>query len=535
MPILGAFAVPHPPIIVPGVGKGEELEARATIDAFHEVGRRIAALEPELLVIVTPHGELFRDAFHVTVGSETADEQAVDGRVWGDFAEFRDPKNRLDCVLDGEFVEALIAVLDGEGGSPGAAVSDGGDAVDPADVLLPYVASPMPGNKLDHGCMVPLHFISQYVSLDLGLNPDSDAQEPPCKIARVAVSLMGPESHLRLGRAIARAVEVLDRRTVFIASGDLSHKLEGSHYGFNPAGPVFDRKIVDIFTSGNLRKLLDFDEALREDAAECGLNSFIVMAGALEDLEIESELLSYEGPWGIGYGLAAIMTQPRSDAEADGVSHHSHTSDHAEATVAGRAQDTNDEHPSADGNVSTQPSLPVRLAFAVLDDLLDGTQRPDAHSPMVAKLLASLNASDQAFVDKLRSRQAGCFVSLHKGPDLRGCIGTIAATCDNLFEEICQNAVSTVSRDPRFPAVRREELPQLSCSVDVLGPAEPVTDRSTLDAERFGVIVTSGYRRGVLLPDLEGVDTPEEQVAIALQKAGIAPDQPYELERFEVI
>lgn len=526
MPILGAFAVPHPPIIVPGVGRGEESKARATVDAFHEVGRRIAELEPELLVFVTPHGELFRDAFHIAVTGGFSDDGTVDNRVWGDFVEFRDPADRLECALDEEFVEVLIEALDGGDGSDGADGGDGCGKVAP----LPYVASPLPDNKLDHGCMVPLHFISRYVLLD------PDTQETPCKIARVAVSLMGVESHFVLGHAIARAVEVLGRRTVLVASGDLSHKLEGSHYGFNPAGPIFDRKITDTFTSGKLCELLDFDETVRKDAAECGLNSFIVMAGALEGLEITSELLSYEGPWGIGYGVAAFTTRTRPESQNNGPTllRHSHEDESpqdrpAEVGAATHATDeVGDEKTGA-------PSLPVRLAFAVLDDLLDGVRQPDESSPAVAKLLASLDMDDRAFLGELRSRRAGCFVSFHKGPSLRGCIGTIDGICDDLFEEICQNAVSAVSHDPRFPAVEREELPQLSCSVDVLGPAEPVTDRSILDAKRYGVIVTAGYNCGVLLPDLKGVETPGKQIAIALQKAGIPPDQPYELERFEVI
>jgi AmmeMemoRadiSam system protein A len=136
---------------------------------------------------------------------------------------------------------------------------------------------------------------------------------------------------------------------------------------------------------------------------------------------------------------------------------------------------------------------------------------------------------------EFKTKRAGVFVSLKKGGMLRGCIGTIGPVRVNLAEEIIYNAISAGTQDPRFPAVRPEELSKLDYSVDVLGEPEKIDSMDQLDVKRYGVIVTSGYRRGLLLPDLEGVDTPQEQVAIALQKAGINKSERYELERFEVI
>lgn len=130
--------------------------------------------------------------------------------------------------------------------------------------------------------------------------------------------------------------------------------------------------------------------------------------------------------------------------------------------------------------------------------------------------------------------RAGAFVSLHEYGELRGCIGTIAATQDNLAQEIIANAIAACSRDPRFPPVEPSELADIVCSVDVLGPAEDCAF-TDLDPQRYGIIVTNGWRRGLLLPALEGVDTPEMQVAISRQKAGIAPDEPVQLQRFEVV
>lgn len=136
---------------------------------------------------------------------------------------------------------------------------------------------------------------------------------------------------------------------------------------------------------------------------------------------------------------------------------------------------------------------------------------------------------------ELLENEAGTFVSLKKDGELRGCIGTILPTTNSIAEEIVQNAISASTRDPRFNPVEPEELDDLTYSVDVLQKPEPISSLDELDVKRYGVIVTNGNRRGLLLPDLEGVDTPEQQVLIAMQKAGIYPGEVIDLDRFEVI
>ena len=140
-------------------------------------------------------------------------------------------------------------------------------------------------------------------------------------------------------------------------------------------------------------------------------------------------------------------------------------------------------------------------------------------------------------VDDLGSElgeRAAAFVSLKKRGELRGCIGTFQPCYENLAEEIISNAISAATRDPRFPPVSAEELPELDVSVDVLGEPEPVPDASFLDPKRYGVIVKRGGRIGLLLPDLEGVDSVEQQLEIARAKAGIGAHEPVQLYRFTV-
>jgi len=136
--------------------------------------------------------------------------------------------------------------------------------------------------------------------------------------------------------------------------------------------------------------------------------------------------------------------------------------------------------------------------------------------------------------EEMINQKAGVFVSLKKFGDLRGCIGTFMPTQENIAQEIIRNAISAAVDDPRFSPVNASELEDLSISVDVLSAPEEVKDISQLDPRKYGVIVSSGYKKGLLLPDLEGVDTVEYQINIAKRKAGIYPDEKVKLYRFEV-
>lgn len=133
------------------------------------------------------------------------------------------------------------------------------------------------------------------------------------------------------------------------------------------------------------------------------------------------------------------------------------------------------------------------------------------------------------------SSPSGTFVSIKKEGRLRGCIGTFGPTKENIAEEVVSNAISAATKDPRFPPITESELDGLDISVDVLTSPEKVKSKEELDPKRYGLIVKSGYRRGLLLPDLEGVNTVEEQISICRQKGGIDPYEPIELFRFEVV
>jgi AmmeMemoRadiSam system protein A len=136
--------------------------------------------------------------------------------------------------------------------------------------------------------------------------------------------------------------------------------------------------------------------------------------------------------------------------------------------------------------------------------------------------------------EEIINQKAGAFVSLKKYGNLRGCIGTFLPTEENIAAEIIRNAISAATGDPRFPPVTISELNDLTISVDILSPPEEVEDISQLNPKKYGVIVSSGFKKGLLLPDLEGVDTVEEQIDITKRKAGIYPGEKVKLYRFEV-
>ncbi|MBQ6410604.1 MAG: AmmeMemoRadiSam system protein A, partial [Atopobiaceae bacterium] len=228
-------------------------------------------------------------------------------------------------------------------------------------------------------------------------------------------------------------------------------------------------------------------------------------AGALDRTAVRAELLSYEGPFGVGYGVAAFV--PAGEEGAD------ESRDLLAQWKAWRAGDLADRKSAEDPY--------VQLARASLEAYVRErrTIRPPADTP-----------------SELLGRRAGCFVSLKIDGQLRGCIGTIAPVRASLAEEICANAISAGTHDPRFAPVGEDELDDLVYDVDVLGEPEPVASADELDPARYGVIVSCGSRRGLLLPDLDGVDTVEDQVSIAARKGGIdLRYDDYRLERFEVV
>ena len=459
MSMLGAIITPHPPVLLPEVGGGREREIAATDRAMRTAAETVAAWQPDVIIVSSPHTILYRDYFHIAPG---------DGAV-GDMSRFGAPEVRIQASYDTLLREEIIRRAEAEGLHAGTLGQR--------------------DSELDHGVLIPLYYLRK-----AGVR---------CPIVRMGLSGFSPLDHYRLGKCVQDAVNALGRRAVFLASGDLSHKLKADGpYGYAPEGPQFDDAVTRTMASGDFLEFLTIDPALCERAAECGLRSFQMMAGTLDGLAVEPQLLSHEGTFGVGYAIALFPVTGRNDSRC-------YEKDYLLAKNDRLATRKANEDPW------------VKLARRSLETYVKTSQR--------------LTSLPEDLPTEMTTQQAGAFVSLHKNGQLRGCIGTIAPTCENLAWEIVQNAISACSRDPRFSPVRPNELDELEYSVDVLGAPEPVDSPAALDPKTYGVIVSCSGRRGLLLPDLDGVDSVEAQLSIALQKGGIRENEPYKIERFKVV
>ncbi len=472
MSVLASFMVPHPPMIVPSVGRGSEKRVAETIRAYEQVAGEIAALSPDTIVITSPHATLYSDYFHISPGKKAK----------GSFSYFRAPDVKFSEEYDEELVDKISEIAYHENFSAGTMGEQEPD--------------------LDHGTMVPLWFIRNAYKGG--------------KIVRIGLSGLPLTDHYQFGTILARAVNALNRKVVIVASGDLSHKLQDyGPYGFAPEGPVYDERIMDVMGRGAFGELFDFEEAFCDKAAECGHRSFVIMAGAWDGIDVEARALCHQDVTGVGYGICTFYPKASSETREERRFLKIYLSEKEKALADKRA--------SSDAF--------VRLARLSLESYIREKKKL-----RVPEALLILEKEGVTIPPELQDTKAGAFVSIHKQGMLRGCIGTIAPTTPSLAQEIINNAISASTRDPRFDPIREEELAWLEINVDVLGEAEPIDSRSELDAKRYGVIVsTRDGRRGLLLPDLDGVDTVDEQVSIAMRKGGIAEHENYSLQRFEVV
>lgn len=456
--IKGAVMVPHPPLIIPEIGRGQEKEIAQTISSYRKAASKISQMKPDTIVILSPHTTMYADYFHISPGS----------RAHGDFSQFRIPQVSFEAEYDKELVREISALCQGRNF--------------PAGTL---------GQKepaLDHGVMVPLYFIGKEI--------------PDCRLVRVGLSGLPLTEHYTLGTIIKEAVEKLRKRTVLVASGDLSHCLKpDGPYGYREEGPVYDQQIMDVMGCGDFGRLFEFTDEFRSQAGECGHGAFAIMAGALDKTAVKAERISYQGTFGVGYGVCLYETLGQDENRAF-------------LEIYKRKE----QQRLAEKKAAEDPY--VRLARASTEHYVKHGVAADMPENLPAEMLRG---------------RAGAFVSLKKNGRLRGCIGTINPVQANMAEEIMANAVSAAVRDPRFDPVQPAELDELEYSVDILGKTEAISSQSQLDIKRYGVIVTNGTRRGLLLPNLEGVHSVEQQIAIAKEKAGIQQQEQVELERFEVV
>jgi MEMO1 family protein len=440
---------PHPPIMVPEVGREAIAEVRGSIDAMAELTRRIIQSGAKTVVLISPHAPLSADAF-VAYHSKP---------LYGDFANFRAPATTVEFPLDEELLDAIVNAAAGEN----------------------YEVPALKNYGLDHGTAVPLYFL--------------DRNGWQGRVVALGYSFLGNEDHLKFGECIRKAAESIGRAVAFIASGDLSHRLKPeAPAGYNPSAHFFDEQVVEALTRNTPGKIVDIDQELRRAAGECGYRSMLVALGLAQTLPAACEVLHYEAPFGVGY-LVAQLTNAKAQAAGEV---------HSEGVAV---------------PTSVEENLPALARRAIETFARTGKQ---------------ISVPENAV--ELLGARAACFVSIKtREGNLRGCIGTIEPVKETLGEELVANAISAATRDPRFAPIAESELANLRYSVDILSAPE-ATSIADLDPKVYGVIVEdeSGLARGLLLPDIDGVDTAEQQVNIAARKAGIPPGTPLRLSRFRV-
>lgn len=455
MAIEAAFMVPHPPLAVHEVGKGRENDIQETINSYLEVAKQISEIKPDTIIISSPHTVLYSDYFHLSSKEE----------INGSFINFGAKEVSFCEKVDLELVKEIETIAD--------------DINFPTGILED-------NQELDHGTMVPLYFIRKFYN--------------DFKVVVVGLSGFPFSKHYQMGQIIKEAVNKFDKKVVYVASGDLSHKLqEYGPYGFVEEGPIYDEKIMKIMSTADFLKLLEFDNNIRKKASECGHRSFIMMAGALDKEAVKTNKLSHQDITGVGYGICTYY--PFGE----------------------------------DNNRNFLDKYLENIKSMIL------AQHEGEYIDLARKAIEKYVRTGEVIavpddcITEMKDNEAGVFVSIHEENELRGCIGTILPVTNSIAEEIIQNAISAATKDYRFSPIKIEELPYLEISVDVLKPPEDISSIDELDVKKYGVIVSSGIKRGLLLPNLDGIDTVEEQVRIAKRKGNITDQEKVKLQRFEVV
>jgi len=433
---IAAGLLPHAPIIVPAVAGSRAPAVAATTAAARQLAREVLAHDPEAMVITAPHGPRHPSAATVQTAASIA----------GSLGDFGAAEVAVSLPVDGELAAAF--------GEAGHGLDLPVHSVDVGD--------------LEYSTVVPLSFLCEA------------GWDGPTVV--VSLPYPGSGDPVALGRALAAAAHGLGRHLLVLASGDMSHRLtRDAPAGFDPEGRRFDEQVAGLLRSGDLRDLLALDPARVARAGEDCLDSLLFAAATFDFAPVGPRLLSYEGPFGVGYGVALL-------------------------TGAAMA--------------ATSPHDLPELARHAIHTYV-GERR-------VARPPAGL-------APEVQDRAALFVTLLTPGGELRGCIGSLEPTTENLATETIDRAIAAATADPRFAPVTRAEVPGLTIEVSILTPPEPVDSIDALDPRRYGVVVEDGGRRGVLLPGLTGIDDPDHQVAVARRKAGIPPGLPVHLSRFEVV
>jgi AmmeMemoRadiSam system protein A/AmmeMemoRadiSam system protein B len=442
-----AVLMPHAPILVPEVGGERGGAARASVGAMRQAAERVMSFRPDSVALISPHSPRRPQAFGLWAGEH----------LRGSFDQFNAPGARVSLPNDMPLAREIAA---GAGSRS----------------LETWMIR---DQTLDHGALVPLWFLA------------AAGWAGPT----VVLSLSDPEDGGldTLGQAIAAAARASRRRIAIVASGDMSHRLKaGAPCGFHPKARQFDDTFMALIRDGDYHGIANIAPALRELAAEDAVDSTVVAAAAVDWKAAGREVLNYEAPFGVGYGVAVLF---------------------ADTFTPACAQPASTDAPDREGAI-----LPGLARQSIKAALGGGSELPP---PATTPYL---------------SAKRGVFVTLReRNGKLRGCAGTIHPGCDNIVAETWRSARLAAFQDSRFEPVQARELPNLHIDVSVLHSMETISSAAELDPARYGVIVsTEDGRRALLLPGIAEITTSEQQLSFVRKKGWIGPREPVQMQRFQV-
>jgi len=250
-----AAITPHPPLIIPNVGRENLKLVNKTVEGMKKLEKRIKAVNPEIIIIISPHGTLFADALSFNLAEKYS----------GDFRAFGDLTTKM--IFNGNigFVHKIYEKLETK--MPVAMISS---------------------EDIDHGALVPLYYLTPRLK--------------NYSIVPIGYSLLSYDKHIEFGEKLREEIILSPKRVAVIASGDLSHRLTfDAPAGYSPQGKIFDDKLIGLLKKKATKSILGLNQKLIEEAGECGLRSILILLGILKDTNYKPELLSYEGPFGVGY------------------------------------------------------------------------------------------------------------------------------------------------------------------------------------------------------------------------------------------
>lgn len=477
MSVYATYFLPHAPILISNIGNNQTEQAQKTVTALERISNEIAKINPDTIVIISPHGPIFNDAISIYQLNHYR----------GDFEQFGVKELAVSFEKDDKFIEALLKENDSQEG-----------------LFYPLLDQEFEMfqqfPKLDHGILVPMYFLKK-----------AGVQS---KIVCMSYGIFSYEKLMEHGLMIHKTSEALNQKTLIISSGDLSHTLtDCGPCAYHSSGEKLDLIICEAFENHSPYAPFLTKNSLIMEAEICGLNPFAIGIGAFIGRGIESTLLSYEGPFGVGYMVASIKENKNAPLD--------HYSKFKIQRNRENAQKRLEEH------------FYAKIARACIVHFQNTQRVPRTYltSNGVKVENQFFKFPFDVFESDLRET-SGIFVTLMHMGNLKGCMGCVRPNGQQLLDLLVDFSINAYAFDSRFEPLDPQLIDELEVHVEILSPLEKVLSKEDLDPKAYGIFIEGKGRHGVLLPNIHGIGSVDEQLTIACNKVGIRVDEIETMHRF---